>query len=75
MPSLIELKARKQLAQLWIILFRVRARFTFRSQLQKARIGRGTAFLRREALAAPEDVGGEDGERDHEGDPDAVGTR
>src|SRR5439155_19755417 len=31
--------------------------------------------LRREALAAPEDVGGEDGERDHEGDPDAVGAR
>ena len=28
-----------------------------------------------EALAAPEDVGGEDGERDHEGDPDAVGAR
>src|SRR5437899_10687543 len=32
-------------------------------------------LLRREALAAPEDVGGEDGEGHHEGDPDAVGTR
>src|SRR2546428_4786090 len=34
-----------------------------------------TVFLRREAVAAPEDVGGEGGERDHEGDPDTVGTR
>jgi len=32
-------------------------------------------LLRREALAAPEDVGGEDGEGNHESDPDAVGTR
>src|SRR5207245_5989832 len=32
-------------------------------------------FLWREALAAPEDVGGEDGKRDHEGDPDAVWAR
>jgi len=35
----------------------------------------GRTALRREALAAPEDVGGEDGEGHHEGDPDAVGTR
>jgi hypothetical protein len=32
-----------------------------------------TVFLRREAFAAPEDVGGEDGEREHEDDPDTVG--
>src|SRR5437660_12936930 len=32
-------------------------------------------FLRREALAAPEDVGGEEGEGQQEGDPDAMGTR
>src|SRR5438128_3356733 len=31
--------------------------------------------LRREAVAAPEDVGGEDGEGHHEGDPDAVRAR
>ena len=30
--------------------------------------------LRREALAAPEDVCGEDGEGHHEGDSDAVGA-
>ena len=29
-------------------------------------------FLWREALAAPEDVGGEEGEGQQEGDPDAV---
>src|SRR3989454_9588157 len=32
-------------------------------------------FLWREAVAAPEDVGGKDGERDDEGDPDAMRAR
>lgn len=32
----------------------------------------GAVFLHREALAAPENVGREDGERDHEDDPDTV---
>ena len=45
---------------------------SFAVSMNRPAAAKGLAGLRREALAAPEDVGGEDGERDHEDDPDTV---